>query len=80
MSSESVNNIKSVTIVTPITESQCRPLSKLEPDQQREAWQKAVETAPAGKVTAAVVSKVVNTPPCVPAIAGKDRPPGAVRP
>ena len=45
-----------------IPESQLRPLTKLKdnPDQQKEAWQKAVETAPEGKVTAAHVSKVVN--------------------
>ena len=43
-----------------IPEKQLRPLSKLEPDQQREAWQKAVDTAPDGKVTAAHVSKVVK--------------------
>jgi hypothetical protein len=43
-----------------IPEGQLRPLSKLEPEQQRTAWQKAVETAPDGKVTAAHVSKVVK--------------------
>jgi hypothetical protein len=43
-----------------IPERQLRPLSKLEPAQQREAWQKAVSTAPEGKVTAAHVSKVVR--------------------
>ena len=30
----------------PATESQARPLTVLEPAQQREAWQRAVETAP----------------------------------
>lgn len=44
----------------PVTESQARPLSKLEPEQQRQAWQKAVETAPEGKVTAAHVARVVK--------------------
>ena len=45
-----------------IPESQLRPLTKLRdnPDQQREAWQKAVETAPEGKVTAAHVANVVK--------------------
>jgi hypothetical protein len=35
-----------------IPESQLRPLTKLKdnPDQQREAWQHAVESAPEGKV------------------------------
>lgn len=44
----------------PANEYQTRPLARLEPDQQREAWQKAVDTAPDGKVTAAHVSKVVK--------------------
>jgi len=45
-----------------IPESQLRPLTKLRgnPEQQRTAWQKAVEIAPEGKVTAAHVSKVVK--------------------
>lgn len=46
--------------VIPSSERQTRPLSKLDPEQQREAWQEAVETAPEGKVTAAHVEKVVN--------------------
>jgi hypothetical protein len=53
---ENVNNCSQ----KPITESQARPLTKLQPDQQREAWQKAVETAPEGKVTSAIVTKVVK--------------------
>jgi len=60
-SAETFDNIKSVPIGTvPTTESQTRPLSKLEPDQQREAWQKAVESAPEGKVTASIVTKIVK--------------------
>lgn len=43
-----------------IPEGQLRPLARLEPDQQREAWQKAVDTAPGGKVTAAHVANVVK--------------------
>jgi hypothetical protein len=60
MATETLENIKSVTIVTPTTESQTRPLSKLGPVQQREAWKQAVETAPEGKVTAAHVYKIVK--------------------
>lgn len=44
---------------TPINESQTRPLARLEPEQQREAWKKAVETAPEGKVTAKHITEVV---------------------
>lgn len=44
----------------PATESQARPLTRLEPEQQREAWQIVVDTAPGGKVTAAHVQAVVT--------------------
>jgi len=60
MATETLENVKSVTIVTPATESQARPLVKLDPEQQREAWQKAVQTAPEGKITAAHVSRIVK--------------------
>ena len=48
------------TETIPTNEYQARPLARLDPDQQREAWKKAVETAPDGKVTAAHVYKVVK--------------------
>jgi hypothetical protein len=61
MSSGTVNNIKSVTIVTPTTESQTRPLARLEPEQQVAAWQKAINITPEGKtITASLVSRVVR--------------------
>lgn len=44
----------------PATESQVRPLSRLDPEKQREAWAKAVSTAPEGKVTAKHVQQVVR--------------------
>lgn len=56
---ENVRNCGQIE-AAPATESQCRPLARLEPDQQREAWQQAVDTAPEGKVTAAIVAKVVK--------------------
>ena len=46
--------------IKPTTESQTRPLVLLPADQQLIAWQKAVETAPDGKVTAAHVYKIVK--------------------
>lgn len=52
------NNLSTIVDTVPTTESQARPLARLEPDKQREVWQMAVETAPEGKVTAAHVSKV----------------------
>jgi len=54
-------------IPLPKTETQVRPLVKLEREKQREVWKKAVETAPFGKVTAkhvaSVVKDVVNKEP-----------------
>lgn len=61
---EVVKNIqKTPTIVgvLPATESQARPLTRLEPDMQATAWQRAVETAPNGKVTAAHVEATAKT-------------------
>ncbi|MCL4304005.1 MAG: hypothetical protein KJ077_50440, partial [Anaerolineae bacterium] len=46
----------------PAAESVARPLAALpDPDQQREAWQQAVDTAPGGKVTARHVENVVSS-------------------
>lgn len=59
-----VETLKSdqLVTVTPTTESQARPLAKIkDPEQQREVWQQAVETAPEGKVTARHVAKVVSS-------------------
>lgn len=53
----------------PIAESQVRPLSGLSPDQQREAWRRAVESAPEGKVTAAHVEAAAKE------IRGEESPP-----
>lgn len=41
-------------------ESHVAPLVNLSPDLQREAWQRAVDTAPNGKITAAHVASVVD--------------------
>ena len=57
---ESVEVKDNLSTPVDITEFQIRPLARLEPEQQREAWQQAVDTAPDGKVTAAHVRKVVN--------------------
>lgn len=57
---DSVKVIGNLSPVGDIPERQLRPLAKLEPEQQREAWKKAVETAPEGKITAAHVANVVK--------------------
>lgn len=46
--------------VLPTSERQVRPLIALAPEQQRAAWQQAVETAPSGKVTGAHVEQVAQ--------------------
>lgn len=53
---------------TPATESQARPLARLEPEIQPIAWQESVATAPNGKVTAAHIESVVRRfiPPIAP--------------
>ena len=53
----------------PKNEKQVRPLAKLPPEDQRSAWERAVETAPNGKVTGEHVQRVVDTmkPRAIPA-------------
>jgi hypothetical protein len=55
-----VSNVSNWTQEIPHTESQARPLTSLDPDDQREAWSRAVETAPNGKVTADHVKQTVD--------------------
>ena len=59
---DTVRNLETVTMVTvfPATERQARPLAALPPAQQREAWERVLETAPDGKITAAHVQAVVG--------------------
>ena len=55
-----VNNC-ALSEITPINEAQTRPLTRLEtPEQQIEAWSKAVETAPNGRITAKHINDVVS--------------------
>lgn len=57
---EVVQNVSNWTQTLPATESQARPLTALEPDEQRQVWQQAVDTAPNGVVTAAHVQSVTD--------------------
>jgi N6-adenosine-specific RNA methylase IME4 len=50
-----VENVSHGTQIVPISERQARPLTSLEPDQQREAWQRVIEKAPATGITASLV-------------------------
>ncbi|BAU67553.1 hypothetical protein STA3757_49750 (plasmid) [Stanieria sp. NIES-3757] len=51
-----------LVLILPTSERQCRPLTKLEPEQQREIWREAVESSkgkvPSGKVVADLVAKI----------------------
>lgn len=53
-------NLSPIGDKLPISESQARPLTRLEPNQQAQAWQKAIKKAPDGKVTARHVQEAVN--------------------
>ena len=44
----------------PTKESQCRPLAKLPPKQQREVWRTAVERANGKVPSARIVKEIVN--------------------
>ena len=65
---EVVENLKRPQIVDknegasilPTNESQCRPIAKLSPDQQRDIWNKAVERANGKVPSAKIVRQVVN--------------------
>ena len=58
LAAEVVERLGTIVHILPATESQVRPLTSLEPEQQVEVWQRAVDTAPNGKVTAAHVQAV----------------------
>ncbi|NMG11723.1 hypothetical protein [Brasilonema sp. UFV-L1] len=53
-------NVRHGAQILPANERQARPLVALPPEQQRQAWAKAVSTAPSGKVTAVHVTQVAK--------------------
>lgn len=58
LAAKTVENLKTGTIVPlPANEGQVRPLTSLEPEEQREVWKHAVNTAPNGKVTSKHVQR-----------------------
>lgn len=52
-------SLSEISDKAPVRESHVAPLASLPADTQREVWQRAVETAPNGKVTAKHVEKTV---------------------
>jgi hypothetical protein len=61
-------NVNNCCQAIPANEAQARPLARLEPEQQREAWQHAVESAPNGKPTARQVEEAAESVAPRPAI------------
>ncbi len=53
-------NLSEISDNLPKKESHAAALASLEPEQQKEAWKKVVETAPEGKVTARHVEEIVE--------------------
>lgn len=60
LKSSPLAELSSGNIPLPVNEAQARPLAKLEVELQRQAWQRAVETAPEGRITARHVETVVR--------------------
>ncbi len=55
-----MSNLSTIVDKTPSVESQVRPLTSLDPQEQVEAWKRVIETTPEGKITAAVVLKAAK--------------------
>ena len=59
-STEAVLNLGTIVPILPKTESQARPLTSLEPEEQVEAWKRVITSTPEGKITAAIVLKAAK--------------------
>lgn len=59
-SAKVVENLVPIGTKKPTSESQVRPLTHLKPEQQKQAWEKAIETTPEGKITAKHIEKIVD--------------------
>jgi hypothetical protein len=55
-----VDTVSTIVDIVPMNEAQARPLASLAPEQQREAWQEAVKTAPPSGLTADHVKQTVK--------------------
>lgn len=62
LSGEPKQKREPLVLILPTSERQCRPLTKLEPEQQREIWREAVKSSkgkvPSGKVVSDLVAKI----------------------
>ena len=61
--------------ILPTSERQVRPLTKLEPSQQREVWQQAVTSAggkvPSGRIVKDIVQRMFGTNSCAESLQGR---------
>lgn len=55
-----VNTLSTMVDILPTSERQARPLTSLEPDEQREVWQRVITNVPEAKITAATVQEAVD--------------------
>ena len=55
-----IENVRGCASILPENEYQARPLTKLNSDQQRVVWQRIVQEAPEGKITAKYIKSFVD--------------------
>ncbi len=73
-----VNNVSNWTQTVPQTESQARPLTRLEPEVQREVWKEVIAETTHEEITARVVEEKANSTARQFPQLGKSTKPGAV--
>lgn len=54
------NNLLPIGNILPSNEAQARPLTKLDPEEQREVWAEVIKTAPPSGITGAFVQEIVE--------------------
>lgn len=69
-SSDVFANLSPIGDIIPATESQARPLAKLQPEQQRQVWEKVIKLAPVVQDKPKITAKLVEE--TVAKITGKD--------
>ena len=58
---EVIENVRNCAQTIPQTESQARPLTRLEPEVQREVWKEVIAETPHEEITARVVEEKANS-------------------
>lgn len=57
---EVVENLYTMEYILPVSERQVRPLTRLSPEEQRQVWEKVIETAPVVKDKPKITTKLVE--------------------